>query len=431
MSTAMSTAGPGSRAVAGVPLGELSDDECNALLAGQEEGVQTGNASGPIGRRLRIPAVASLTLLAAGIAFLGARHVPNNTQVTSEYFSVLSENSSDNSSNNSDGNSDLLSGGQKFTTCGATPLLKVHKVLHNNLGGHGPDEGAEGIFYEVGLYMKDHGLADVTGNVVIHATSPYHTSDKKKEKDYKPFNGLNGKFMSIGLKPGSDKSGTNLSFTVGAYNPETNESIILPFFSITFFDLDEGKNHKSSEYVLAKDFEHYYVEEDTEVNVTKMEDGVTRFGATKEGTGDDNPEESEALAPLMKNKAVTLSYLDRAHAEFTIGAEEGDSFRGFSFVLRPSLVCAKTKINGKEEDHGAPGIKPPLMDGITPATGMAVPNIQVVNLEDLLKASNGSLANISLHDLIFKIKDADDKSGSSTWHLGGLCALMIVAASLA
>jgi hypothetical protein len=281
--------------------------------------------------------------------------------------------------------------------------------------------------------MKDHDLADITGNVAIHATSPYDTSDEKRVKGYVPFNGLNGKFMSIGLKPG-----TNLSFTIGAYNPEseTNESITLPFFSITFFDLDEGKNHQSSEYVLAKDFEHYYVEEDTEVNVTKMEDGVTRFGATKEGTGADNPKESEALAPLMKNKAVTLSYLNHGPAEFTIGAEAGDTFRGFSFVLRPSLVCAKTKINGKEEDHGAPGIRPPLMDGSTPATGMAVPNIQVINLEDLQKASNGSLANIRLHDLIFKIIDADgndsnDKSGSSTWPLGGLCALMIVAASLA
>jgi len=284
--------------------------------------------------------------------------------------------------------------------------------------------------------MENHDLANITGNVAIHATSPYDTSDAKRVKGYVPFNGLNGKFMSIGLKPG-----TNLSFTIGAYNPETNESVKLPFFSITFFDLDEGDDHQSSEYVLAKDFEHYYVEEDTEVNVTKMEDGVSRFGATKKGTGDDNPKESEALAPLMKNKAVTLSYLNREHAEFTIGAEEGKTFRGFSFVLRPSLVCAKTKINGKEEDPGAPGIKPPLMDGSTPATGMAVPNIQVVIPEVLQKASNGSLANISLHDLIFDIKkavdeesggrDTKDKSGSSTWHLGGLCALMIVAASLA
>jgi hypothetical protein len=423
----MSTAGPGSGAVAGVPLSELSDGECDALLGGQEEGGQTGNASGPVGRHLRIPAMASMTLLAAGIAFLGARHIPNVSQVTPHYFSVLSETSnetsSDNSSNNSDGNNGVLPEGERFATCGELALLKVHKVLHNNFGGNGPDHGDEGILYEVGLFLTDstgYHIADVTGNVRIHATSPYTTNGAK-------YNGLHGKFMSIGLNPG-----TNVSFKVEAYNPETNESFKLPYFSITFFDIDEGNKHHSSEYIIAKDFEHYYVEEDTEVNVTKMEDGSTRFGATKQGWGKDNPTESEALETNMKNKAVTLSYLDRASAEFEIGASEGEIFRGFNFVLRPSIVCAKTIINGKEEDPlntHIPGITLPLMDGLHPASGMAVPDVEVVILEHLLNGTNGSMQNISLHDLIFKKKESD--SGSSTWHLGSLCALMIVATSFA
>merc|ERR1712062_872040 len=91
-------------------------------------------------------------------------------------------------------------------------------------------------------------------------------------------NGLHGKFMSILVHPG-----TNVSFTIGAYG-DYMEPITLPYFSITFFDLDEGPEHHGSEYVIAQGFDHYYVANNSQLNVTHAEDGATVFHATEEGT---------------------------------------------------------------------------------------------------------------------------------------------------
>jgi len=402
----------------GVPFDELSEGECDALMGRQEEGeqtAQTGNASIPIGRHLHIPAMASLTFLAMGIVFFGARHMPNNTKVTSEYFGVLVEDSSMNATV-----AEMIRKGDKFAKCEELELLKVKKVLHNNLGGHGPDKGEEGIFYEVGLFLRDKfgdKLSDIVGNIAIHATSPYISKGNN-------YNGIHGKFMSIAIRPG-----TNLSFSIGAYDQEKKAPITLPYFSITFFDIDEGPEHHGSEYIIAQGFEHYYIAKDSQVNVTHTKDGATMFHATQRGEGSDNPNESEALSPVMKSKGVTLSYFNRAAANFTIGAEEGHTIRGFNFVLRPSLLCAKTVVKGKWEDPlntSLPGVELPLMDGKEPVAGMAVPNFEVVlpKLLNTSNVSNGSKPN--LKNISFKAAE----NGSSAWHLGGLCALVIAAAAL-
>merc|ERR1711879_1041765 len=126
------------------------------------------------------------------------------------------------------------------------------------------------------------------------------------------------------------------SFNISVYDGDTHELLTLPYFSITFFDLDMAEKGQSKEYVIAQNFSHYYVANDTQVKVTE-EDGTTKFSASKTGTGKDNPTESEALEPIAKSKGVTLQYLGHSSVDFTIGAEDGDSLRGFLFTLRPSL----------------------------------------------------------------------------------------------
>jgi hypothetical protein len=336
-----------------------------------------------------------MTLLAAGIAFFGASHMPNISQVAPQYtFGVLTAAAA-NGDDSDVPASPAAAGGaappaapagglgsdEKFAKCDQIKLMKVQKMTHNNFGGAGPDQGEEGIVYEMGLY--DVATGEETKEYVhVTNTTPY-TSVKGDV-----WNGVHGKFMSLGISPN-----TSVGVKVEVWDTETEKAKEkFPGFSITFFDLDQEYYDVASEYIIAKDFAHYYVAADTQVAVSTEEGAVdpdapdvpaptvTKFQATEQGGGDDNPTESEALTPLMKNKGVTLSYRDTASAEFEIGASEGGTERAINFVMRPSLLCAKTIINGKEEDPldtSIPGIKLPLMDGVTPALGLAMPDVEV------------------------------------------------------
>jgi hypothetical protein len=148
----------------------------------------------------------------------------------------------------------------------------------------------------------------------------------------------------------------------------------------------------SAEYIIARDFVHYYVANGTHVNISENEDGTTKFKATEIGSIEDNPKESEALEPEAKSKGVTLQYLNRASAEFTVGAEHHDlqtkdeaGARGFIFTLRPSILCAKTHVGADWVDPmnvSIPGVELPLMDGTLPVTGMKVPKITITEPEN-------------------------------------------------
>jgi len=309
--------------------------------------------------------------------------------------------------------------------CKSLVLIKNPEVVHNNLGGSGPDTGEEGMIYNSRLFMKDSDGNEIVGKnvkVAVHATSDY---DQKNT-----FNGLHGKFFSILLS-----SGTNVSFNVSVYDGDTNEPLVLPYFSITFFDLDISEENRSKEYIIAEKFAHYYVANNTQVEVTDNGDGTMKFSATQPGTGKDNPEDSEELELLAKSKGVTLQYLGRSSVDFTVGAEDGKSHRGYLFTLRPSMLCAKTHINGEWVDplnSSIPGVDLPLMDGVAGVFGMEVPIIHIgENGTVTVVTENGNItldANSSLAD---KLIDEKNKDKSKASPKSGIMALLIVMTLLA
>jgi len=266
----------------------------------------------------------------------------------------------------------------KFAKCEQLVVVKNPEVVTSNLGGVGPDKTAEeGITYNTEAYMQDgdgHKIAGKKLKVVIHAKGAYDHTEGHSQN----FNGLHGKFLSILIK-----GGTSLNFNVSVVDADTNKPFLLPYFSITFFDIDMGKGGGAKEYVVAQKFSHYYVYKDTQIKVTDEGEGKTKFSASKVGTGADNPRESEALEPIAKSKGVTLSYLQRSSADFTIGAEGGSSadLRGFLFTLRPSMICAKTHLQNGDWvdplDASITGVDLPLMDGDVSVPGMEVPIIHI------------------------------------------------------
>merc|ERR1712176_1480592 len=97
------------------------------------------------------------------------------------------------------------------------------------------------------------------------------------------------------------------------------------------------------------------------------------MGATTEGTGEDNPKDPTELTEQQKDRAVTVEFENVKHFDFEIGASKGKTDRVFSFVFRPSLLCAKTKIH--KHLYPATGAKAPIHPLKHNAASAALPSI--------------------------------------------------------
>jgi len=243
------------------------------------------------------------------------------------------------------------------------PFVMIDKVASSNLGKQGPDKDAEeGIIYDVTSHNLGDELQGKKLQVHIHSLKEMAVDEDKTEYDdkYEPafkkgsfVNGVHGKFGCINIK-----QGTSLKLRAHVYDVEKEEDIELPHALISFFDIDAGKqsNH-SVEFVTVGGYSAYYLSNETELDHTTEGDFVT-FTATKEGTGDDNPKDPMELTKEQKDKAVTVEFENIKHFDFEIGASKGFTARVFSFVFRPSMICALTEY--KKHLYPAKGKNAPI-----------------------------------------------------------------------
>ena len=249
--------------------------------------------------------------------------------------------------------------------------------------------------------------------VKINAIGNYTGGDVYKAKGHNIFNRIHGKFLSILIA-----SGTALDISIEATNLDTGAPLMLPYFAITFFDLDTADAGKSKEYIEAEGVTHYYISNDSEVLVEDKSGGSYVFSSSKMGTGHDNPKDPDQLTVAQKKKGVTLQYQMKSGVKLTLGAEEGGTAhkdRGFTFTLRPSLLCAKTVLEDGTIVEAGPnsidqGVAWPLMDGKKATPFMEVPLVSI--------GPNGTI-----------IIDKDKKAGASVQ--SGTTALLLAVTMVA
>lgn len=240
-------------------------------------------------------------------------------------------------------------------TCDSYVHIRLLSVEHNNLGGHGPDSGDEGIRYAA--VLSGAGTDGMEIFVEVHAPSSYvpasNTSNGLSEglrgeklkrlcKDRRCEDATN--FGAINLPSGSEVNLTMSFFT------KEMRAVSLDGISLTWFDLDTEPcagwpvcKPESVESVTPIGNYSAYVSKHKQIEYTLKDDRAT-FTARREGDGSDNPVNSRLLSQGEMDKAFTSVYTEVHEIEVTLEVTRGqDSVpRIFFFDFVPSLLCAET-----------------------------------------------------------------------------------------
>jgi hypothetical protein len=240
-------------------------------------------------------------------------------------------------------------------TCDSYGHIRLLSVEHNNLGGHGPDSGDEGIRYAA--VLSGAGTDGMEIFVEVHAPSSYVPASnssnglseglrgeplKRLCKDRRCEDATN--FGAISLPSGSE---VNLTMS---FLTKEKRVVSLDGISLTWFDLDTEPcagwplcEPESVESVTPVGNYSAYVSKHKQVKYTLKDDRAT-FTARQEGDGSDNPVNSRLMSQGEMDKAFTSVYTEVHEIEVTLEVTRGhDSVpRIFFFDFVPSLLCAET-----------------------------------------------------------------------------------------
>jgi hypothetical protein len=211
--------------------------------------------------------------------------------------------------------------------------------VHSNLGGQGPDGGAEELrFSDVGQTKAGQAF-----DLKVVNTSAYLAHDNLR-------NTARGCFGVINVKKDSNVS-LSFSFVIsGTDTPIDMESNL--YFS--FFDLDCSASGCESVIVDFTKGKNFFVDDDTELAMnnifTPLGKELLRLDATNMGSGSDNPPPLEAL---QRSRAVSLELGDSTlEAVFTV--KESSIGRNF-------LIGGKTTMVPDKENTESPTPTPTKM----------------------------------------------------------------------
>lgn len=166
-------------------------------------------------------------------------------------------------------------------------------------------------------------------DVKVSASSPYKGKGSK--------NGVVGTLGRLNVKTGNS---VNLDFQI--LDSATGEAVSVDGLSLTFLDLDEGKNGNGRASVTVCGAQQF-VANPSELTLTTDSPGVCSTASSSvAGTSADNPSSvAAALASDVASKRIA-SYVFRAGTTFsaTLDVAKGYGYRNFMFALDPGAACS-------------------------------------------------------------------------------------------
>jgi hypothetical protein len=250
------------------------------------------------------------------------------------------------------------------------------KILHNNLGGLGPDSGESLILYQ-NVAQHDGRMV----NLKIWNTSDYAGNISK--------NVIAGDFAQINVAPD-----LRVKFELSLLDAETGDILVVPRFSISFWDFDAGKDMSGTESLEIGPVDKYFTAEGTELISTEVDDNMWKFTATQRGFGSDNPESLSSLTSLQLSRAVEVEMVmqDRTYLTFGVTPNPAGNFGRNFMMAGPSKLRS-------EKSHEVGYCSSALaMDFSNPSTGSLAAG-------DALRISNFAQKGGDSVDLVVKADD--------------------------
>jgi len=207
-------------------------------------------------------------------------------------------------------------------------------LIHNNLGGAGPDTGDESMI------ISDAGLLGNGSIAVRISLMPGYTYSGKPEN-----NGLSNGILTINIMGGAETS-----FLVEILDGH-RRPLVLPRFFMSVLDIDAGSLHDQGkhpghaggvEIVAISDLSAYYKMDDTTVYVKKKTDYGTSFIANLTGSEADNPSSAWGLSKDQAKKTVVAEFRDLSsyHMSFRVYEQQGSGGRNFMVTGVSDLIAA-------------------------------------------------------------------------------------------
>jgi len=213
--------------------------------------------------------------------------------------------------------------------------LEFNSVSHSNLGGAGPDGGAEDLIFS--------DVAENT-NLVITATSPY-TPNMLNPTGGVLRNGARQGFGVINMA-----SGSSVDLTLSFVDSLDGSPKVLDDFVITFFDSDHGMGHESRESITVRGMSSFVVDPDTSLIIDddgasdvalSAGTGFATFTSSLRGSKEDNPVSPLSLSDLQARRSLVV--LMEGKSEFQITLSEvgyvNPQGRNIFFAGASNLVC--------------------------------------------------------------------------------------------
>jgi hypothetical protein len=202
-------------------------------------------------------------------------------------------------------------------------------VSHSNLGGAGPDDGAETLVFQ-NIAVQDGESVDLV--VTSSSETPYVPNSALK-------NGLHGGLFGII----NQKVNNEVSLTFRFVNRNGEPVTMDPFF-FTLYDIDQGMDHASRESVTVSGFSEYRVAEETELRIEVLGDDSATFTSSLRGGKVDNPTHPMALTNAEKERTVVLKFPETSEFSLTFSESDyadEDQGRNLLFSGPSSMVCGR------------------------------------------------------------------------------------------
>jgi len=202
-------------------------------------------------------------------------------------------------------------------------------VLHNNLGGQGPDTGANN------LRIGNAGTWNFKMFDIVVTSPPTYRSGRAAENGLRSDSPGFENFMWVGIETGLLCAGSYCKFNFQFLDSGTDEPMMLPEVHITAFDID-GKPGFDSELVSSKGYADYIIDGQEDLNLVEstMPNGFPGFSGTGLPREAENPTDPMKLTGQQYSNSVMYVYKDATDFDMYFGMKDDNDGRSGTRFLQ-------------------------------------------------------------------------------------------------